>query len=81
MSLRKMGNDHQYHKCRSRFTVIVEVDMSDCGPPKPKRARRQCHFDFSWPQQFPGIGRSSKGKSSNKVVVIYYFLASTTNFV
>ncbi len=29
----------------------------------------------------PGIGRSSKGKSSNKVVVIYYFLASTTNFV
>ncbi len=68
MFLSKMGNDRQYHKCRSRFTVIiVEVDMSDCGPPK------QCHFDFSWPQQFPGIGRSSKGKSSNKVVVIYYF--------
>ncbi len=81
MSLREMGNDRQYHKCRSRFTVIVEVDMSDCGPPKLKRARRQCHFDFSWLQQFPGIGRSSKGKSSNKVVVIYYFLASTTNFV
>ncbi len=59
MSLREMGNDRQYHKCRSRFTVIVEVDTSDCGPPKPKRARRQCPFDFSWPQQFPGIGRSS----------------------
>ncbi len=55
--------------------------MSDCGPPKPKRARRQCHFDFSWSQQFPGIGRSSKCNSSNKVVVLYYFLASTTNFV
>ncbi len=81
MSLCEVGNDRQYHKCKSRFTVIVEVDMSDCGPPKPKRARRLCHFDFSLPQQFPGIGRSSKGKSSNKVVVIYYFLASTTNFV
>ncbi len=55
--------------------------MSDCGLPMLKRARRQCHFDFSWPQQFPGIGRSSKGKSSSKVVVIYYFLVSTTNFV
>ncbi len=27
------------------------------------------------------VGRSSKGESSNKIVVIYYFLASTTNFV
>ncbi len=81
MSLCEMGKDRQYHKCRSRFTVIVEVDMSDCGPPKLKRARKQCHFDFSWPQQFPGIGSSSKCKSSNKVVVIYYFLASTTHFV
>ena len=37
-------------------------DSKCCGPPMPKRAKRQCHFDPNWPQQYPGIGRSSKGK-------------------
>ena len=23
---------------------------------------KACHFDPNWPQQYPGIGRSSKGK-------------------
>ena len=39
--------------------------MSDsrcCGTPKPKKANRQCHFDHNMPQQYPGIGRRSKGK-------------------
>ena len=36
-------------------------DSKCCGPPKPIRAKRQCHFDPNWPQQYPGIGRSSKG--------------------
>ena len=37
-------------------------DSKCCGPPKLKRANRQGHSDPNWPQQYPGIGRSSKGK-------------------
>ena len=37
-------------------------DSRCCGTPKPKRANRQCHFDHNIPQQYPGIGRRSKGK-------------------
>ena len=43
------------------ITRLILSDSKCCGPPKPKRAKRQCHFDPNWPQQYPGIGRSYKG--------------------
>ena len=38
------------------------------GPPKPRKAKRQCHFDPNWHQQYPGIL-----KVSSKLSWIYSF--------
>ena len=36
-------------------------DNDDMEQPDAKKPRRECHFDKNWPNDFPGIGRSTKG--------------------
>lgn len=43
----------------------------DIVSPQPKKARRLCHFDSRWVQEFQGIGKSSKGYT-----IIAYTIAS-----
>ena len=50
--------------------------MDDLSQPPPKKAKRECHFDSKWIQEFPGIGLSSKGKvlDNNYIVLFEKFI-------
>jgi hypothetical protein len=38
----------------------LDDQLGRLSPPQAKRAKRQCHFDSKWVQEFPGIGVSNK---------------------
>ena len=43
--------------------IIIDCHMAGIMEPSKKKARRECHFDSGWIQEFSGIRKSSKGNT------------------